>query len=98
RSGGRFTPAAESNSVVPATAIRPRSGRISPATQLRTVVLPAPEGPTSAVSGASEAKPSAMRRSPVEGPTETSKDMGAPSARTAHQQLGHDQRRDRQHD
>ena len=36
------------NHVSPAQAIRPASGRRSPATQRRTVVLPAPDGPASA--------------------------------------------------
>src|SRR5215470_3149048 len=48
RSGGRSTPAAESNKARPAMAMRPASGRSSPASMLTRVVLPAPERPNSA--------------------------------------------------
>ena len=43
---------AESNSTVPPMAMRPSSGVSSPATMLSSVVLPPPEGPTSASVGA----------------------------------------------
>ena len=39
----------ESNSTVPSSAMRPRSGATSPAIMLTMVVLPAPDGPNKAV-------------------------------------------------
>ena len=85
--------------MLPATAIRPRSGRISPATQLSTVVLPAPDGPTSAVSGASDAKRErdrAARR--CGGRARPQRTCARLPAERAHEQLGHHQRGERQRD
>src|SRR6266699_4345233 len=48
--------ALESNSTISATAMRPRSGVTSPAIMLTTVVLPAPEGPNTAVTPFAVAK------------------------------------------
>src|ERR1700681_4414399 len=49
RCGGRLMRSAESNSTVSSIAIRPRSGATSPEIMLISVVLPAPEGPDTAV-------------------------------------------------
>ena len=48
RSGGRSMPRSVSSHTSSPSAIRPRAGRRSPATARRIVVLPAPDGPTSA--------------------------------------------------
>src|SRR5690606_15520732 len=48
----RSMPRALSNSARPSTSIRPERGLTSPAMALSTVVLPAPEGPTSATTRA----------------------------------------------
>ena len=48
RSGGSATPRSLSSQTRSPSAIRPRSGRTSPAIARSTLVLPAPEGPTSA--------------------------------------------------
>src|ERR1700724_2310033 len=49
RCGGTLMRAAESNSTVSSIAMRPRSGATSPEIMLTSVVLPAPEGPNTAV-------------------------------------------------
>src|SRR5579863_3107257 len=60
-------PAALSNSTSPATSIRPRSGRSSPAIISRMLVLPAPERPSSAVSPLGASKRAAMCLPPLSG-------------------------------
>ena len=67
RSGGRSTLAAASNQALPPRAMRPRSGRRRPAMARRTVVLPAPEGPTSATVSAAMLRltPSSNERRPT---------------------------------
>src|SRR5258707_2641434 len=63
----RLTPAALSNMAEPAIAIAPSSGASSPAMQRRIVVLPQPEGPSSArvwPSATSSETPSTAARPP----------------------------------
>ena len=49
RDTGTSMRAFESNSVSPSSTMRPRSGRVRPAIMEMMLVLPAPDGPNSAV-------------------------------------------------
>src|SRR6476469_286232 len=62
--GGWLKPPAESNSSVPLTEMRPRSGVTRPATMLTIEVLPEPEGPNSAVTPSAVSNFAAMEKSP----------------------------------
>src|SRR5947209_9733819 len=64
RCGGRLTRPAESNSSVPLTAMRPRSGVKRPAIMLTIDVLPEPEGPNRAVTPSGVSNFTATLKSP----------------------------------
>src|SRR5690606_34275322 len=88
-----------SNSVSPAMAIRPRSGVSNPATMLRMLLFPAPDGPMSAISPASLRHRSAMVRPGMARSMSISKDMAAIPARDPpRQQFRQHQRAQRQQD
>ena len=61
RQAGTSMRASASNSTSPSSAMRPRSGRISPAIMLMMLVLPAPEGPNSAVAPPAPSKRGVQR-------------------------------------
>ena len=61
-SGGRSTPRARSNHARSPSAIRPSSGATRPATARSTVVLPAPEGPASAIVSRSTVSSASRRK------------------------------------
>src|SRR5258708_1881746 len=69
--GGRLIRAAESNSTVSSIAIRPRSGATSPEFMLTSVVLPAPEGPNTAVTPFPVWKRALRKKSPCRFSTST---------------------------
>src|SRR5688572_15081677 len=61
---GTLTRAAESNSTASSRTIRPRSGVSRPAIMLTSVVLPAPDGPNSAVTPPAAWKRATKEKSP----------------------------------
>src|ERR1700730_4909228 len=71
RCGGRLMRFSESNSTVSSIAMRPRSGASSPEIMLTSVVLPAPEGPNTAVTPLLVAKRALREKSPSRFSTST---------------------------
>src|SRR4029077_1686544 len=98
--GGRLKPPAESNSSVPSTEMRPRSGASRPATMLTIDVLPEPEGPNSAVTPSGASNFAAMLNPPSRFSTSTAS-MSAPvqpGAGAAREPFGRDERNQRNDD
>src|SRR3954468_7067741 len=71
RWAGTLMRAALSNSTLPSTAMRPRSGVSRPPIMLTSEVLPAPDGPNSAVAPAVGANLAAIENSPSRFSTST---------------------------
>src|SRR6202171_5582930 len=91
---------AESNSTVSAIAIRPRSGASSPEIMLTSVVLPAPEGPNTAVTPLPVWKRALREKSPSRFWTSTASILFPVEAQAgaARQPFGGDQRDERNGD
>src|SRR5947207_8954843 len=91
--GGWLKPPAESNSSVPLTEMRPRSGVSKPATMLTIEVLPEPEGPNSAVTPSGTSNFAAMLNAPSRFSTSTASISAPvqPGAGAAREPFGRDQ-------
>src|SRR4051812_35969173 len=92
-------PAWLSYSVLPPTVMRPDCGRASPAIRLRTVLLPAPERPKSAVTPPPVANATSRAKLPTRQRTSNSSiAAGGANRGAAYQDLGSHQRGERKHD
>src|SRR5262245_13027649 len=98
--GRRTWPASKKTSSP--TTTRPRSGVSRPAMALRTLVLPEPEAPNSAVTPASLSKRVASVKLPRRAPMSTDSRIGASALEAAprrpQQPLGQDERAEREQD
>src|SRR5579871_6022501 len=85
-------PRSESNKVSPLKQIRPANGRIRPETAARTVDLPEPEAPNSAVIPAGgQAKRTSRENSPRASAISASSTRGDPTASDAGNPFGADE-------
>src|SRR5579862_3747354 len=101
RRGGTKTPRSVSVSASPSTRMRPWSGRISPATMLISVVLPAPERPKRAVRPAPLSNAASSTKAPrrwVSATLSMRSEAKRPAGRALDQRFRSKQRRQRDRD
>src|ERR1700686_2809768 len=100
RCGAKLMPLAESNSTVSSMGMRARWGATSPEIMLTSVVLPAPEGPNTAVTPLPVWKRARRKKSPSRFSTSTASILFPVEAHAgaARKPFGGDQRGQRNHD